>query len=282
MKSPFITSGLEWDFRELGKLTSNWNNRSLDNFGANVASENKEVIEIHKSQKISEETLNKEINTVINVVQANIDDGADSESNIQQVISENFESCETEKLDNSDFTNKRLGWNKYSERSDVVFKSIFRAIKRYYLDEFKDYLAQHSIKFNSIVFNKKNKADTFDKILVFVKRIFTESNFNSNLSDIDFTTIARYIGRISLPDYVAKTTGGYNLIKETRLFYDWVYNYSHIKAKKLFKSKPIQIIFSHFISSRGLQKMIQSDKNLQNHRDVVMKKANELFSLISD
>ena len=150
MKSPFIVSDLDWDFRELGKLASNWNNKSLDNFGANVSSENKDDIDIHKIQKISEETLNKEISSSNNVVQISIEDGADSESKIQQVVSEKPESSETEKLYNSDFTNGIFCWNKYSERSDVVFKSIFRAIKRYYLDEFKHYLAQNSIKFNLI------------------------------------------------------------------------------------------------------------------------------------
>ena len=150
MKSPFIASDLEWDFRELWKLASNWNNKSFENFGANVANENKQDIGNHKSKKISEETLNKEISSANNVIQICIDDGEDLESNIQQVVSEKLESSETEKLDNSDFTNGIFCWNKYSERSDVVFKSIFRAIKRYYLDEFKHYLAQHSIKFKLI------------------------------------------------------------------------------------------------------------------------------------
>ena len=150
LKSPFIASNLEWDFRELWKLASNWNDKSFDNFGANVASENKDDIGNHKSKKISEETLNKEISSANNVVQISIDDRADSESNIQRVVSKKLEFNETEKLDNSDFTNNIFCWNKYSERSDVVFKSIFRAIKRYYLDEFKHYLAQHSRKFNLI------------------------------------------------------------------------------------------------------------------------------------
>ena len=125
--------------------------------------------------------------------------------------------------------------------------------------------------------NKRDKRDSFSKIWDFVKKLFEIDKSSLVFKNIDSALLASYIGRISLPDYVMKTTGGYITNKEVRLFYEWVYKYSRAKETQLFTSAPIQAMFSHFISCGGLQKMINNDKNLQRNRDIVIEKANELY-----
>ena len=194
----------------------------------------------------------------------------------QVVYCEDFEAEKTGKLNNSEILSKTSQTNKYSERNDVVFKSIFRAVKKYYLELFKQYWAQ-----NSISINKRNKKDAHDMIWIFVQNTFTNCTISSEYPNIDLNLISRYIGRISLPDLVNKTVGSYIFNKDIKSFYECVYNYSRIKADKLFGSEPIRIIFQHFIKCGGLAKMIETDEGLQKHKNVVIDKINEIFDWFS-
>ena len=179
---------------------------------------------------------------------------------------------DTNKLNNSSLSCQGSDWKKYSERSDVVFKSIFRSIKKYYLNEFKAHWDRHSI-----VVNKKNKKDALDKIWVFVEKLFAESKLSSQFDKIETLLMAKYIALISLPDYVIKSLGDYKVRRDVGLFYQWIYQFSFAKLKRLFESPEIQLLFSHFIFAGGLQKMIEMDKNIQKLKDIVVEKTRELF-----
>ena len=225
-----------------------------------------------KSQHISKMNQNKKTLILKNNKRSNSEDNLESEPEVIDWRSNELKMYKEEILNNSDLSSQKSKQKDYSERKDVVVKSIFRAIKKYYLEEFKNYWSQ-----NSIVINKKDKRDSFSKIWDFVEKLFTFDESNWIFHNLDKALLASYIGRISLPDYVMKTTGGYITNKEVGLFYEWVYKYSRAKASQLFTSAPIQAIFLHFISSGGLQKMINNDKNLQKNRDIVIEKANELY-----
>ena len=271
LKSLFVASNLESDHPKPIESPFNRDDKFVDNFGAKDVPINDKKLINEKSQHIDDNNRNNQTSKSKSDNKSNLEDDLRSESEVISWSSNQLKYKETDKLKNSDFSSQKS--KDYSGRKDVVVKSIFRAIKKYYLDEFKNYWKQ-----NSIVINKKDKRDSFSKIWDFVKKLFAMDKSCLVFKNIDSALLASYIGRISLPDYVIKTIGGYSVSKEVGLFYEWVYKYSRAKASQLFTSAPIQAIFSHFISSGGLQKMINNDKNLQRNRDIVIEKANELYS----
>ena len=228
-------------------------------------------MQLSKSKNIWASELPAEEFKELSFVQSSV-----SKFRSQVVYCEDFEVDKTGKLNNSEVLSQTSQTNKYSERNDVVFKSIFRAVKKYYLESFKQYWAQ-----NSISINKRNKKDAHDMIWIFVQNTFTNCTISSEYPNIDLNLISRYIGRISLPDLVNKTVGGYIFNKDIKSFYEWVYNYSRIKADKLFGSEPIRIIFKHFIECGGLAKMIETDERLQKHKNIVINKINEILDWFS-
>ena len=270
LKSLFVASNLESDHPKPIVSTFNRDDRLVDNFGAKVVSINDQKLLNAKSQHIDDTNQNNQTSKPKSDNKSNLEDDLRSEPEVISWSTNQLKFNETDKLNNSVFSNQKS--KDYSGRKDVVFKSIFRAIKKYYLEEFKNYWSQ-----NSIVINKKDKRDSFSKMWDFVEKLFTVKESNWVFHNLDKALLANYIGRISLPDYVMKTTGGYTVNKEVGLFYEWVYKYSRAKASQLFTSAPIQAMFSHFISSGGLQKMINNDKNLQKNIDIVIEKANELY-----
>ena len=118
-------------------------------------------------------------------------------------------------------------------------------------------------------------------IWIFVQNTFKSCTISSEYPNIDLSLISRYIGRISLPDFVNKTVGSYIFNKDIKSFYECLYNYSRTKADKLFSSEPIRIIFKHFIECGGLAKMIETDEGLQKHKNVVIDKINEILDWFS-
>ena len=272
MKPLFIASNFKNDLQKSISSTFNREDKSVDDFGANVTALNDKELLNSMNQNLTELCHNKEILNINRCCKNNIDDNFLSKPEVIDWKSRQIKMYQEEKLNNSDLSSQKSKQKDYSERKDVVVKSIFRAIKKYYLEEFKNYWNQ-----NSIVINKKDKRDSFSKMWDFVEKLFALDGSNWVFHNLDKALLTSYIGRISLPDYVMKTTGGYIANKEVGLFYEWVYKYSRAKASQLFTSVPIQAMFSHFISSGGLQKMINKDKNLQRNKDNVIEKANELY-----
>lgn len=59
-------------------------------------------------------------------------------------------------------------------------------------------------------------------------------------------------------------------------YYDVVYKYSHKKMSKLLELRSFRMLFQHFTSSGGFEKMLEEDETLKANSDNYREKATEI------
>ena len=164
---------------------------------------------------------------------------------------------------------------KHSDRSDVIFKSIFRAIKKHYYLLFTQYWDA-----NSITLNKMDKAKNLAIISKFIQACIVDEKSWPIFSKAELIDASHFIGKISFPEFVNKTSKNIKIVNEAKIFYECIYRFSRFKASKLYTSNTFVKIYRHFVKSGGMQCAIESDKSLSRHKLISFEKANKLLESI--
>lgn len=163
--------------------------------------------------------------------------------------------------------NKRL-----AVRSDVVNKTLLRALKRYYTAKFENE--------NSAFHTHKNekKEVVYQRIKDFAITVYKgDRNIGKEeFSDITIEDLCFYMGILINPSLMKR----FSLQPHDRIkiqnFYNCLYNYSHKKLQKLFKSNVLHFMFTKFAEEGPLDELLLNDSTLKKNPDVY-KKASKSF-----
>ena len=137
---------------------------------------------------------------------------------------------------------------KLSVRKDVVNKTLFRSLKRYYTDLFlKDF-----------TLSKKESAESYlKKVKTFSSQIFAE-NLQKVSGNVTYEQIEKFLSILISPNHVKNLlteAGDLALHKE---FYSCLYQYSHKKLAKMLMNPICGYLFSDFITSGNLTQFIST------------------------
>ena len=117
-------------------------------------------------------------------------------------------------------------------RKDKLFKNVFRAPKKYFLNLFK-----RNSKFFEIKSTSERKKAAQSEIENFIRNFIIKKDSQNILDRLTMEDLVNIVGRIVIPSYMQKKRGTYLYVRECALFHDWVYRYNSYCASKLYQSK---------------------------------------------
>ena len=178
---------------------------------------------------------------------------------------------QSEDDDNQGSSEEQTG--KYETRRDVLFKNVFRSVKKYYFTLFKS-----STKFFEVKKKSLRRKVAKAHIREFVETQIAQKQMSDMFTDFPFDMLCDYFGRILVPEYISKGNCSYDCKKYTDLLHQCIYNYSAKKASTLYKSKVMNALFRHFFTGTHFEKMLESDKTLNKYKELHLEKANEVLN----
>jgi hypothetical protein len=147
-------------------------------------------------------------------------------------------------------------------RQDVLNKTLLRSLKKYLTKEFDEFTNSKNLTF------KERQSGFYGELDRFTADKYT----NAQDSKFELSDISAYIGIIVWPEPMKKRFRGNNMhIKFNRKFYECVYKYTHIRLSTIFKDEVFGFLFQHYIQSRAVYEMIESDATLSKNRDAYMR-----------
>ena len=155
----------------------------------------------------------------------------------------------------------------------MLFKNIFRSVKKYYTLLFKSTTSFYEIKTKA---ERKKKVQEY--LREFVSQHFTNNDVHGKFVGIQPDELWKYIGRIVVPEYFSKAYCSYECKKYTDLLYGCVYNYSEKKAETLYHSTVLKEIFEFFFKSDEFKQMLDTDETLKKHKELYIEKATEILN----
>lgn len=170
------------------------------------------------------------------------------------------ESCVDENATKGDDEGRR---SKYDTRKDVLYKNLFRVVKKYYTNLFKATSSLFQLKHK-----KERKKATMKCVELFVQEQFVDKDSQAMFQSIPQAELVQYVGRIVVPEFMGKGTCSYTCKRDIELLYECIYKYSLKKAKKLYKSEVIAKIFHYFMKSQDFQNMLDTDTTLSRNKDL--------------
>mmetsp|Transcript_6959 Transcript_6959/g.7782 ORF Transcript_6959/g.7782 Transcript_6959/m.7782 type:complete len:196 (+) Transcript_6959:672-1259(+) len=141
---------------------------------------------------------------------------------------------------------KRYGV-KLSLRKDVVNKTLFRSMKRFYTDKFAE----------TFSLSKKESSESYmNKVKAFCTAIFGDKLESLSHSNLTYAQIEKFMSIVISPNHVKSLlveSEDLNLHKE---YYSCLYQYSHKKIAKMLLNSVCGYLFTDFINSGNLTQFI--------------------------
>lgn len=162
----------------------------------------------------------------------------------------------------------------YSQRRDVLFKNIFRSVKKYYTNLFKS----TTDFFIALKTKPQRRKGSLPYVQQFVSKHFIKEDFEELFGSVSVDEFCNYMGRIIIPEYFSTTKISYGCKKQCELLYTCIYKFSNAKAKRLFRSQVIRSIFLNFFEGPAFQEMLISDMTLSLSREHHEECVKELIS----
>lgn len=213
-------------------------------------------------------------------IQANLVDETEGQlSSKEQKTNDDFSAKSEKGLENDELSNAESGENyskKYSLRPDVVYKNIFRSIKKFYTGKFKEHSNLFSIRSKS---QRKKMAPQCVKN--FTQACILDNDKTGIFNGVDLEEVADYMGRIMIPEFVTKFGCNYECRKYIELLYKCIYKFNKSVADKLYVSDVIGRIFKYLYISDEFEYMLATDSTLSQHKDTyraLMKEVVESFT----
>lgn len=162
--------------------------------------------------------------------------------------------------------------SKNDKRQDVLFKNIFRAVKKYYSNLFKDYSSFFEIKSK-----KERRICAMNMIQKFINEVLFKKQDSCLLKEIPYENLCDLIARIIIPEYFGKTNLAYDCRKYIDAFYKCIYKFNFKNAGKLYSSKSMKNIFEFLLASNDFEKMLIEDSNLNKNSKLCKEKSIEVM-----
>ncbi|CAI2368993.1 unnamed protein product [Moneuplotes crassus] len=159
-----------------------------------------------------------------------------------------------------------------SQRKDVLFKSIFRSVKKYYTKLFKE-----SSDFYKHKSEKAKKANVKACVKNFIQKDLLFLNGSEGFHSVEIDELCEFMSRIIAPKSCTKSYTTYSCKKYINLLYKCIYNYNERNAAKLYTSEVMKHIFFFCLREENLEKMVQEDPNLARNSKLIKEKAKEVL-----
>lgn len=111
------------------------------------------------------------------------------------------ESCDEENATKGDEEGRR---SKYDTRKDVLYKNLFRVVKKYYTNLFKNTSSLFELKHK-----KERKKATMRCVELFVQEQFINKDTQAMFQSVSRNELVQYVGRIVVPEFMGKGTCSY-------------------------------------------------------------------------
>ncbi|CAI2378107.1 unnamed protein product [Moneuplotes crassus] len=177
-------------------------------------------------------------------------------------------------------------------RDDVLHKTLFRAVKKFYSQECCNtrHVFAHSKNQESQILQKIDQvcktrfASLFSEaeiekaapleLLALDKKQLAKFPLN------DFFMAKLMVASISARMIMKKYIGKYEVRKVYVKYYNVLNKYSYGKLVNLLTLKPFQTVFKEFLTSSEFAQMLREDKTLKKHHDLYKAKAQEFLEII--
>ena len=168
-----------------------------------------------------------------------------------KLVEDTIDSTETYSLTNS---------KKFSQREDVLNKTLLRSLKKYFTDKFNQ-----KSDFMSLTPGEKYwkfKAKIFEFTKEYYQSLFNLDEYSPELQE----DVLYYIGILVNPNLIKRFLKKRKYIRFFRGYYECVYKYSHRKLNKLFADPVLKFVFEIYRSSGAAEEMVINDETLSKNK----------------
>lgn len=148
---------------------------------------------------------------------------------------------------------------KLSVRKDVVNKTLFRSLKRYYTDLFME---QFSL-------TKKESSESYMvKIRTFCTKLFNEKLINVVQEGLTHSQVEKFLSILISPNHIKDLLTEADDMTLHKEYYSCLYQYSHKKLAKMLVNPVCGYLFTEFITSGNLTQFISTCTTMNQNAEV--------------
>lgn len=148
---------------------------------------------------------------------------------------------------------------KLSVRKDVVNKTLFRSLKRYYTDLFME---QFSL-------TKKESSESYMvKIRTFCTKLFSEKLINVVQEGLTHSQVEKFLSILISPNHIKDLLTEADDMTLHKEYYSCLYQYSHKKLAKMLVNPVCGYLFTEFITSGNLTQFISTCTTMNQNAEV--------------
>lgn len=156
----------------------------------------------------------------------------------------------------------------------MLFKNIFRAVKKYYTSLF--------IKTSEFYSNYKSDKDRRKVVRMhvsdFIQNQILVNEGAEMFGSFYHEQLIEYFGRIVVPKYMPQACNDYFCKKSVDALFKWIYKYNSRNAQKLYSSEIMNRIFKLFLESKNFTEMLETDKTMLKNKELCLEKSNEVLT----
>lgn len=159
-----------------------------------------------------------------------------------------------------------------SVRKDVVNKTLFRALKRFYTENFERRFNLHKKESSESYMNKINQ--------------FCIETFNTKLEamtvwGVTFDQVEKFMSVMVSPNHIKGSLTSDSDLSLYKDFYSCLYQYSHKKLANMLLSPVCGYLFTDFINSGNLTNFISTCSTMSQHPETYRKAGAHFITIIS-
>lgn len=160
---------------------------------------------------------------------------------------------------------------KLSIRRDVVNKTLFRSLKRFYTDKFNEFY---------VITKKDSTANYMEKIHYFTLINFSQKTEDLNSKGLTIDQVEKFMSIMISPNHVKSALTDITDINLHKDYYSCLYQYSHKKLANMLLSPVCGYLFTDFINSRNLTNFISTCSTMSQHPEAYEKAGINFLQII--
>lgn len=178
--------------------------------------------------------------------------------------------CTSDMKSHEKLMEKRYGV-KLSVRKDVVNKTLFRALKRFYTDKFMEMFQ----------LSKKESSESYmSKVKVFCTNTFGDNLESLHNYNLTYEQVERFMSIVISPNHVKSLLVESEDLTLHKEYYSCLYQYSHKKLAKMLLTPVCGYLFTDFINSGNLTKFITSCSTMSQNPDTYDSASENFLNII--
>jgi hypothetical protein len=160
---------------------------------------------------------------------------------------------------------------KLSIRRDVVNKTLFRSLKRFYTDKFNEFY---------VITKKDSTATYMEKIHHFTFINFSQKAEDLNSKGLTIEQVEKFMSIVISPNHVKSALTDITDINLHKDYYSCLYQYSHKKLANMLLSPVCGYLFTDFINSRNLTNFISTCSTMSQNPEAYEKAGTNFLQII--